>query len=960
MSIFDRLNERVTDFIDEVRLPEEIRNLYQKADQAIRRGDYQRALQHLDDVEDRRPGEGRTLHLRALCHLYDGHIDRALELFRQELLVKETPSTYFYLGLCLEKKGQPQEAILSLLRSLQLDLEPPYAFDLHSALARLYLLIDRPDKAAREANKALKLWPAHQETSRILAEALFRRGRLKDARKTLQSISPDKADRDFHLTLGNLESALDNQGAAAAAFEAILSEEPDDLEALLGAARSFLALNQPSKANTHLIRALGGAPDKKTEAQIYTLIGATNEAVQNPEKARESYDAALSRDPQNLEARQGAARQALLQDEAAQAAEHFAFILRAGAPQYHGEALLGLGRSHLAMGDATTARHLLNEARQFYPTQNPQLLLAMGAVAILQDDPAEALISLQDALHADPPRELQAEIEDKIAQALASLRPDWTLPDEFHSTAELTLTLQNLRDLLSKEPRLKDFLPKVHDLLTTLDNPLSVAILGEFNAGKSTLVNAILGESVVPMGVLPTTAHPCIMGYGPRKAAQILYVDGHLQDVDFATARTLMRQEAHQISRLEYSYPHPELRSINYWDTPGFNALDERHEELASQALTKAEAIIWLVDANQALTQTEFDRLEEIPDSKQRVLMVLNKIDRFGDPQQRKDDVNEIVEYLKDNAGDHVLDVLAISALEALNARTDQDQDTSAGDDFHSLLRFLDENFVQRSWEIKISDVSRSLQSLLGQIRQRRQDHIAHLQPLVADAADLQLMVQGLYEASKERPQQLASSMEDHLDFAIVGVEREIAQSLRHPGRFSRRLILEPEDRRFILELLTERLDSVLERHHQELLQELSELEAKLTARLSPLLASLSVTDARPLRRRLEGFFDETRALKLVLHERLFGQWRAQAQGQISTGGEAALDEITALGADASPQDRRQIFAALIPDTGPAFQHDLAQWQEEFFLAASRFCDRLHRDLATLELEVRHRLDFPS
>lgn len=960
MSIFDRLTERVSDFLDEVRLPEEIRSLYHRAHQAIYRGDYKFAGRLLAEIEDLRPGEERTSHMRGLCHFHQGEIDQAIEYFQQALQLKEEPSNHFYLGLCFEKKNSLQEGIAHFLRALELAPQAPFASEIHIALGRIYLLLNRPDKAAREARKALKIVPGQQEASQILADALYRRGHFQEAHELLQQFATDDAHRDFLLILGRLESALNNHGAAAAAFEQILSADPDDLEALLGAAKSFLALNQPASANTHLIRALGGAPDERIEAQIYTLIGVTNEAVHNLEKARQSFDAALSRDPQNVEAHQGAARQALLQDDTEGAAEHFVALLRSGAPQYQGEALLGLGQCRLAMGDTAAASHLLEEASQFYPEQNPELLLAMGSVALLSGDPAEALVSLREALHATPTPELQRQIEEKIDQALAALRPHWSLPDTFHSTADLVFALRNLQELLSNEPRLKEFVPQVHDLLTTLDSPLSVAILGEFNAGKSTLINAILGEAVVPMGVLPTTAHPCIMGYGPRKGAQIIYNDGQIQDVDFATARELMRKEAHQIARLEYTYPHPELRSINYWDTPGFNALDDRHEELASTALKQAEAVLWLVDANQALTQTEFDRLDEIPDSETRVLMVLNKIDRLGDPETRQVHVEELVEYLQDNAGDQVLDVLAISALEALNTRTSQSDEDEIGEDFSALLRFLDEKFVQRSWQIKISEVSRTLRALLEQIDTFRADEIARFEPLLEQATALQQIVQDTDEVFTARPKELAISIADRLDYAIVGVERELAQALRQPGRFSRRLILEPEDRQFILELLGERLDSVLEHHRQELLQELSEFESRLAAHLSPLFASLSTTDARPLRRRLDGFFDETRALKLVLDERVFGQWRAQAEGQISTGGEATLDEILASGPDATPEARRKALAALIPTTGDAFQQDLTLWQEEFFLAAHRFCDRLHRDLTTLELEVRHRLDLRS
>ena len=64
--------------------------------------------------------------------------------------------------------------------------------------------------------------------------------------------------------------------------------------------------------------------------------------------------------------------------------------------------------------------------------------------------------------------------------------------------------------------------------MSALDAPLSIAIVGEFNAGKSTLINALMGEDIVPMGVLPTTAHTGIIQYGPRQTARVHRVSGEV------------------------------------------------------------------------------------------------------------------------------------------------------------------------------------------------------------------------------------------------------------------------------------------------------------------------------------------------------------------------------------------------------------------------------------------------
>lgn len=962
MSIFDRLSDRVGDFLEEVMLPEEIHALHQRAREAIEAGDYRRALQFLGEAEHRRPNTERTRRLRGLCHFHLGNLDRAIELLGQALEIREEGASHFYLGLCFEQKGQFDEAQAHFQRALNIDEDPPFAYDLYFGLGRTYMAQNRPDKATRELRRALRIWPDQLDASALLAEALRQRGQSEDAAQVIRPLTEDTNDRDALFTLGRVEASLGNFRAAANAFDAILELDPTDREVLLEGARAHLSLSRPARANELLIRALSGGEE---DADIFALIGETNERVQNRDKARQSYEAALKRNADHQAARIGAGRMALKADDYEQAAEHFGHLLQAPSSPYRAEALLGLGRCRLALGDSAGARHLLEEADQLHRRRPPELLHALGQVALESDDAAEALVALRRALQANPDEEIRREIEADMERALAALRPAWEMPDSFDSTAELVTVLSDLREIFRLETRLEPFASRVHDLLHALERPLSVAILGEFNAGKSTLVNAILGEKVVPMGVLPTTAHPCIMTYGPRKGVRIAYEDGRLEDVDFENARRLMKEQAAQITRLDYTYPHPELRSMEYWDTPGFNALDERHEALADQALDEAEAIVWLLDSNQALKETEFARLQAIPDSSLRVILVVNKIDRLGDPESRTEQVDEILEYLDKSAGDQVVDLLAISALEALNARLEQAGTQAADDaelpgDFKRLLELLDRQFVQRSWRIKIADVSRGLQVLLDDVEELRQEQLQRYGQLSDQACSLKEIVHDQGDAAEDRAREHAITLADRFEFVTVGVEREIDEALRRRGRILRRLVLEPDDRRFILELLRERLDHVLNRTRRDILDEISQLEANLAERISPLLATLSVTEARPMRRRLEGFFDETRAMKRLLDERVFGQWRARTEGRLTTGGERTLDAIVNLGDDARSESRRELLSELIPSVGDDFAHTLCEWYREFFLAARRFCDRLCGDLSTLELEARHRLDFST
>src|SRR5207248_1871544 len=73
----------------------------------------------------------------------------------------------------------------------------------------------------------------------------------------------------------------------------------------------------------------------------------------------------------------------------------------------------------------------------------------------------------------------------------------------------------------ARTPELAELSPEAGRLVETIDRPLLVTVMGEFNSGKSTFVNALLGEEVAPMGITPTTATINVLKYGAERKARV-------------------------------------------------------------------------------------------------------------------------------------------------------------------------------------------------------------------------------------------------------------------------------------------------------------------------------------------------------------------------------------------------------------------------------------------------------
>ncbi|XXT24595.1 dynamin family protein [Sorangium sp. So ce429] len=201
-----------------------------------------------------------------------------------------------------------------------------------------------------------------------------------------------------------------------------------------------------------------------------------------------------------------------------------------------------------------------------------------------------------------------------------------------------------------------DLLAATEALAVERERPLRAAVVGEFNAGKSTFLNALLGEDVAPTGVLPTTATLHWVAWAPDPFARIVVRGGQDRVVPHAALKETLRAlaaDGSKVSRVFIYAPIERLKRVEILDTPGFNAPDPDHIAEARRAFDEAHVAIWLLDAPQAMKESERRVLSEISALGVPVQILANKADRL------KPDALETVLA-------HVRDSLAASAITSL------------------------------------------------------------------------------------------------------------------------------------------------------------------------------------------------------------------------------------------------------------------------------------------------------
>ncbi len=192
-----------------------------------------------------------------------------------------------------------------------------------------------------------------------------------------------------------------------------------------------------------------------------------------------------------------------------------------------------------------------------------------------------------------------------------------------------------------------------------------LVVAGEFNSGKSSFINALLGERVLPEGVTPTTDRINRLRYGPEVSEQLV--------------------EAFLLDR---TYPADVLREITVVDTPGTNAIIRRHEELTRDFIPRADLVLFVTSADRPFTESERGFLEQIREWGKKIVFVVNKIDILGSAEER----SQVIEFVRQHASALLGEtprLFAVSAREAQAARADGSVDRWAASGFDSVDTYL-------------------------------------------------------------------------------------------------------------------------------------------------------------------------------------------------------------------------------------------------------------------------------
>jgi len=182
-----------------------------------------------------------------------------------------------------------------------------------------------------------------------------------------------------------------------------------------------------------------------------------------------------------------------------------------------------------------------------------------------------------------------------------------------------------------------------------LKQEFNMVIMGQFKRGKSTFINALLGDEIVPTAIVPLTSVVTILRFGKTAQGVVHYLDSRKENISLSDIGGFVTEKGNPqnkrgVKYVEAFYPNDFLKEgVRIIDTPGVGSVFQHNTDVAYAYLPYVDAGIFVVTADPPLGHSEHQFLKDVRAYVDKLFFVLNKIDTVDET-----DLNEAAAFTAD------------------------------------------------------------------------------------------------------------------------------------------------------------------------------------------------------------------------------------------------------------------------------------------------------------------------
>ncbi len=252
-----------------------------------------------------------------------------------------------------------------------------------------------------------------------------------------------------------------------------------------------------------------------------------------------------------------------------------------------------------------------------------------------------------------------------------------------------------------------------------VDNRFYLVVLGQFKRGKSTFINSLIGDKLLPTSIVPLTSIVTVLRYGERQTIAVLFRNGTRREIgrealaDYVTEKGNPKNTK-QVERVEISYPSEYLKQgVHIIDTPGVGSIFANNTEMTYDFLPHVDAALFLLAGDPPISEVELAFLRDIRKFVEKIFFIQNKVD-YLDEVEREESMAFSKQVIEEVLGRDSVVIYPLSAKKALLGKTQGDDEMLKESFLPEFEKTLNNFLMKEKGKVFLTSVLKGTQKLIG------------------------------------------------------------------------------------------------------------------------------------------------------------------------------------------------------------------------------------------------------